>query len=249
LCELRGSSAVRHHVLHQIQRTLLVISFLALFGIGAVVARIAGYGLPWPGGVTPQGLVMAAFDKQIALISGHAGYDSGAVCVDEAGNVTLTEADVNAAVTEQVAQRLRRAGADVTILEEYDARLQGLHADVLLSIHADSCIPVSGYKAAHHIYSSIPATENQILLCIDRYYAAATGLTKHPNTVTHNMTEYYAFNRIDPLTPAAIVELGFLGGDGELLTQDTGRVAKGIADSLLCFLGGGTTESTPTPAA
>ncbi len=37
-------------------------------------------------------------------------------------------------------------------------------------------------------------------------------------------------------TPAAIIETGFLGGDRDFLTGQTGRVAAGIADGVLCFL-------------
>jgi N-acetylmuramoyl-L-alanine amidase len=75
-----------------------------------------------------------------------------------------------------------------------------------------------------------------MLKCIDEKYAAATGLTKHPDTVTHNMTEYHAFRKIAPTTPAAILELGFLGGDGELLTNGVDQVATGVSDSVQCFL-------------
>lgn len=124
------------------------------------------------------------------------------------------------------------------ILEEYDERLQGLRSDVLISLHADSCIDASGYKAATHTFTVIPAMNRRLLACIDEAYPAATGLAHHPNTVTHNMTEYHAFRRIDPLTPAAIIEMGFLGGDRTLLTDQAALVAKGVSDAVLCFLEG-----------
>jgi hypothetical protein len=50
------------------------------------------------------------------------------------------------------------------------------------------------------------------------------------------MLDYHAFNRIDPQTPALILEMGFLGGDQELLTAQQDRVADGIVASLRCFL-------------
>ncbi len=234
---------MRRHVIQRIQRILIIICFLALFGIVVTVARIFGYGLTWSDNVAPQGLVLGVLNKRIALISGHAGSDSGATCTDANGTVTLTEADVNANVTRLAAQRLRRAGARVTILDEFDSRLDNLQVDVLLSLHADSCIPASGYKAAYYTLSKIPTVEDRILACIDHYYAADTGLRLHANTVTHNMTEYHAFRVIAPTTPAAILETGFLGGDQDLLTHQTGRVARGVADSLLCFL-----EDKPEPA-
>jgi N-acetylmuramoyl-L-alanine amidase len=124
----------------------------------------------------------------------------------------------------------------VVILEEYDERLNNLVADVMLSIHADSCVNLSGYKAAHRLISPIPAIEAQLLHCIDDHYAAHTGLRPHPNTITHDMLAYHAFRRMHPQTPAAILEMGFLGGDGILLTQKSEQVADGVAASLRCFL-------------
>ncbi|NJN83882.1 MAG: N-acetylmuramoyl-L-alanine amidase [Caldilineaceae bacterium] len=214
----------------------MTIGFVALLGIGLIVARVFGFGMPGLNGVAPQGLVSAVFDKQISLISGHAGSDSGAICSDSNGQLLLTEADVNASIAAQVAERLRRAGADVLVLEEFDDRLTGLHADVLLSLHADSCIDASGYKAARHSNSPIAGIEDRLLACIDQHYGPTTGLPRHPNTVTHDMTRYHAFNRVAATTPAAILEMGFLGGDQQLLTRDSALAAAGIADSLLCFL-------------
>ena len=46
-----------------------------------------------------------------------------------------------------------------------------------------------------------------------------------------------------------ILELGFLGGDNDLLANQQDLLASGVADGLLCFLDGGphpTPEPTPT---
>ncbi len=227
---------MRHDTINRIQRTLMLIGFLALVGIGLIGARVVGIGLPGRDGLAPQGIERSAFNREIGLISGHAGFDSGAICTDGDGEVTLTEAEVNAKITELVAKRLRRAGADVTVFDEYDPRLESLRVDVLLSLHADSCIETSGFKAANSINSRIPIEEGRLLDCLDSQYATATGLSLHPNTVTHAMTEYHVFNRIAPETPAAILEMGFLGGDHDLLVKRPQIAAKGITDSLLCFL-------------
>ncbi|GIK74976.1 MAG: hypothetical protein BroJett021_39640 [Chloroflexota bacterium] len=235
---------MRHDALNQVSRIFLVILLVSLAGILLIIAQSLGFGLPDASGIRPQGVVSAAWNRQVALISGHAGSDSGAVCEDANGAILLTEAEINANVARLVAERMRRAGADVVILDEYDARLQGLRSDVLISLHADSCIDASGYKAAIHAYTIIPEVNRRLLACIDDAYPAATGLTHHPNTVTHNMTEYHAFRRIDPNTPAAILEMGFLGGDRALLTGQAAMVAKGVSDALLCFLEG---EKAQTP--
>jgi hypothetical protein len=229
---------MRRSVLHRIQRLIWLIGFFATLAILLVLGRVAGFQIPGLSFLSGQGFTLAAFNQPVALISGHAGYDSGAVCTGTNGETTLTEAEVNARIAQLVAQHLRRAGANVTVLDEYDERLTGLRARVLLSLHADSCIDASGYKVAHHSTSPIPELAGRLLDCTHEHYAAATGLANHPNTVTHNMTEYYAFNRIDGSTPAAILEMGFLGGDQYLLVHQPDRVARGIADSLLCFLAG-----------
>jgi N-acetylmuramoyl-L-alanine amidase len=230
---------MRHSAVDRVSRIFVIIMLVAFAGIGWIAARTAGFGLPDASGLLPQGVVGAAWDKKVALVSGHAGNDSGAVCEDDAGTVTLAEADVNARVTELAGERLRQAGADVEILEEFDPRLRGLQVDVFLSVHADSCIDATGYKAAIHAAAAGSAggdTSTRFLSCLDEMYPAATGLPHHPTTVTHNMTEYHAFRKIDPATPAAIIELGFLGGDRELLADRPEQAAKGVADSILCFL-------------
>ena len=154
---------MRHETINRIQRSLLLISFLSVLGIGLIGARVVGIGLPGLDGLSLQGFERSAFNKQVGLISGHAGFDSGAVCTGADGEVTVTEAKINAGITGIVAKRLQRAGADVTILEEYDPRLAGLRMDVLLSLHADSCIDATGFKAAYSVNSHIPVEEERFL--------------------------------------------------------------------------------------
>ncbi len=172
----------------------------------------------------------------VAIISGHAGNDSGAVCENSNGDVVLTEADVVAKISKIAADELRNDDVQVVVLDEFDSRLDGLQVDVLVSLHSDSCLDRSGFKAVYYEKSTIPVTNDRLLACINARYAAATGLAEHPNTITEDMTDYHAFRKIDEDTPAVIVELGFLGGDIELLTQTPERAAAGIVDSIQCFL-------------
>jgi len=60
------------------------------------------------------------------------------------------------------------------------------------------------------------------------------------------MTAHHAFRKLDPQTPAAILELGFLGGDQELLTERPEVVAQGVVASLRCFLAGEGADDPPT---
>jgi N-acetylmuramoyl-L-alanine amidase len=52
------------------------------------------------------------------------------------------------------------------------------------------------------------------------------------------MTAYHAFKEIDPKTPGAIIELGFMAADRELLTANSYEVAQGVARGIACFLDG-----------
>jgi N-acetylmuramoyl-L-alanine amidase len=76
---------------------------------------------------------------RIGIVAGHSGNDSGAVCRDETGDVTLTEADVNQKIAALVQQKLNAQGFQVDLLNEFDTRLNGYRAVALVSIHNDSC--------------------------------------------------------------------------------------------------------------
>lgn len=170
---------------------------------------------------------------RVGVIAGHAGSDSGAVCEDG-----LQEVDVNRSIAERVAALLREDGFQVDELAEFDVRLNGYRADALVSIHADSCnIPGrSGFKVARAESSYIPEAEDRLLACLKDNYGRVTGLPFDPNSITYDMTRYHAYYEIDPTTPAAIIETGFLHDDRALLTEQPDLVAKGIVEGLLCFL-------------
>ncbi len=208
---------------------LFLLAVIILGGIWAAdLAARAGAGPAWfqtlMGGPRPVG------GMRVGLIAGHRGYDPGTVCDDG-----LTETEVNQAVTEQIAVILRAQGVSVDVLDEYDRRLRGYRADAFVSIHADSCsVPLSGFKVSPPAWGD--AVDERLAACLWDRYEVTTGLPRHPDTITRNMTHYHAFRRIHPSTPAAIIEIGFLGGDRGFLTGQSDRVAAGIVDGLLCFL-------------
>jgi N-acetylmuramoyl-L-alanine amidase len=167
---------------------------------------------------------------RLGVVAGHSGNDSGAVCPDG-----LQEVEVNLVVTDALAGELRARGAQVDVLEEFDRRLPGYRADAFISIHADSCeLELSGFKVAS-LEESDRASE-RLVACLWQHYEAVTGLKPHPDTITYDMRDYHAFREIAPDTPAAIIEIGFLWGDRELLTGAPDRVAAGIAAGIGCFL-------------
>lgn len=174
------------------------------------------------------------FRPLVGIVSGHRGNDSGAVCPDG-----LTEADVNYRVALEVSELLGRRGVQTILLDEFDDRLDGLLADALISIHADSCMVdgASGFKVARATDSAIPDSEDRLVGCLYQEYGSYTGLPEHLSSVTDNMTNYHAFREIDRMTPGAIIELGFLLDDRYLLESKPKILARGVAAGILCFLG------------
>ncbi len=182
---------------------------------------------------------------EIALIAGHKGFDSGAICDDG-----VMEALINEDITERVADILRKQGVSVEILNEYDPRLEGLKVQALVSIHADSCIDQSGFKVASAEQTIIPEQDALLASCLTEAYSQHTGLKFRANAITKNMTQYHAFQRVSPMTPGAIIETGYLGGDRALLLEEPERAAEGIAAGILCFLDAqrnGAASPTPQP--
>lgn len=171
--------------------------------------------------------------RRVGIVVGHWQHDVGAVCPDG-----LTEVEINLQVAERAVSLLRDKGYEVDMLAEFSPVLSGYQAAALVSIHADSCnVPeASGFKVARVSSSTVPALEDQLVACLSEHYGQVTGLPFHRNSITFDMTEYHAFYEIEPRTPAAIIEIGFMDADRRLLTKRQDRVAQGIVDGLLCFL-------------
>lgn len=228
-----GRSASRRPPARGIERSALLLALL-LVGLLAVVATAGGDSGPaalWLSDLSRGPADRAALSgRRIGVIAGHQGFDSGAVCPDG-----RTEAEAVARIADHVERRLRRAGAEVDRLAEYDERLNGYAGDALISIHADSCIDRSGFKAARWADSPIAAVEDRLVSCLSAAYAEATGLAFDAATVTEDMTGYHAFRRAAVQTPAVIVETGYLGGDWQVIGRRPAVAAGGIVDGLVCF--------------
>ena len=168
---------------------------------------------------------------RIGINSGHYEKDSGAVCDDG-----LTERDVNYNIARQVADLLIQRGFDVDFLGEFDERINGYSAAALISIHADSCSAetngMTGFKISGSNHSVTPI----LFGCVQTEYSLATQLPFDANTITKDMTDYHAFQEISPITPAIIIETGFLNGNRELLTTNASIPAQAIFNGILCFV-------------
>jgi N-acetylmuramoyl-L-alanine amidase len=179
---------------------------------------------------------------KIGIVAGHWGHDTGAVCDDG-----LSEVEINLDVAKRVVQILRVHDYEVDLLQEFDSRLPAYRSDALVSIHADSCMeftdatpPASGYKVARVANSMVPEQEDRLVECITNRYKARTGMFFHANSITDDMSHYHTFYEIDGQTPGAIIETGFMFADRQMLTTQTGLVAQGIAEGIICFIDGET---------
>jgi N-acetylmuramoyl-L-alanine amidase len=185
---------------------------------------------------------------RIGIVSGHwgDGTDPGAVCPDG-----TKEQDVNLAIATLVRQKLEARGYVIDLLQEYDPRLDGYHAAVLISIHADTCDVIddqaTGFKVAASTYSRDRNLANRLTACLENRYANVTGLHLHPGSVTTDMTDYHAFSVINTGTTAAIIETGFLNLDHEILVHHPDLVADGVLSGIMCFVNNENVESTPIP--
>ncbi len=188
--------------------------------------------------VIPTSIPTPNWLRKVGIVSGHRGPqvppDPGAVCPDG-----LTEAEINFAVAQLVVRNLRGRGYSVDLLDEFDPRLDNYQAAALVSIHANTCQDfgelVSGYLIARASSRVGRGTDDLLVDCVARYYAQSTGLQRREG-VTVDMTDYHTFREIHPLTPASIIELGFLLADRTVLTENQEAMAQGITDGIVCFL-------------
>ena len=175
---------------------------------------------------------------RIGIVSGHLGNDSGAVCPEVLGGVH--EVDINLEVATRVQASLEALGYQVDLLNEFDDLLQAYKAVALVSIHSDSCMYVNdeatGFKVAAAMSTVYPEQAVRLTDCIRARYQATTELDFHSGSVTNDMTSYHAFEEIDPQTPAAIIEIGFMNLDYEILTQRPDLIARGVTDGILCYV-------------
>lgn len=176
--------------------------------------------------------------------------DPGSVCRDG-----TREVDVNYAVATTALRALAARGFNVTLFEEWDSRLKrpdrgekpDFRARAFFSIHSDACVEgpdyanATGYKLAHAQPSENESEDERLLRCVRRSYGALVepmGLRWNQFTITNDMTAYHGFREIDPKTPAAIIELGFLGNDRKILTGHQEELGQSIAEGITSFLQG-----------
>jgi N-acetylmuramoyl-L-alanine amidase len=189
----------------------------------------------------------AEVQVRIGIVAGHWGHDAGAVCPDG-----TTEQEINLAIASLVQQKLTARGFQVDLLQEFDPRLEDYQAAVLLSIHNDTCDFIdenaTGFKVAAALGTYDTNSASRLTSCIRDRYAGVTGLAFRPGNITRDMTDYHAFQEINTVTTAAIMEAGFLNKDFELLSRHPDVVSDGIVAGILCFVNLESVSPTPSPS-
>ena len=184
-----------------------------------------------PGKAVAQRLPQSPGPIRVAIISGHTGFDSGAVCDDG-----LTEEMINSEIAQQVYGRLQELGIKTEVLDEFDPRLQGYSGTALISIHADSCQYINELATGFKVSGS-PYTDSAALsICVEDAYANSTQLPYHANTITPDMADYHAFREVAPGMQAIIIEIGFMNLDRELLTNNQAPIVDGLVNGITCYL-------------
>jgi N-acetylmuramoyl-L-alanine amidase len=236
---------VRKRVLETAQKVLLVTMVFIVLTIGYLSWR--AFHLPndttaleVPSPVPTKTLIPTSKPPpKVGIVAGHYRFDSGAICPDG-----LQEVEINLAVAEKVVALLRRKGYQVELLGELDEAILGYQADAFVSLHADSCdIPgASGFKVARVTNSAVPEEEDRLVECLWNEYEKWTGLARHEDSITPDMRQYHAFRKIAPDTPGAIIEMGFMLDDRNILLYEQEKVARGVASGVICFLEDGSSE-------
>ncbi|MFZ5590614.1 MAG: N-acetylmuramoyl-L-alanine amidase family protein [Bacillota bacterium] len=181
-------------------------------------------------------------NRVIVLDPGHGGYDPGAV------NNNIREKDLNLALSQKIAELLKKEGAIVhlTRTKDYNLAPVGLHgraarfadlslraamakeksADIFVSIHMNSI--AFRYCRGAEVYYHFQSQEGaRLAQSIQSELIKIPGMRKR--TVKPGD---YALLRLTTV-PAVIVEAGFITNDDELKHLTTERYQQALAESIV----------------
>lgn len=157
------------------------------------------------------------------------------------------EASLNLAIASKVVELLKRMdGYQVDLFTGKDPALKGYKGDAFVAIHADQAAEgASGYKVARRGGEKGSGLDgsgddsDRLVQSLWEEYGYTTGLPRNrfPNHFTNSMLDYYGLRWIDPATPGAIIEVGWMEEDVDVLIGEQGKVALGIAGGIVKFLG------------
>ncbi|HST04585.1 MAG TPA: N-acetylmuramoyl-L-alanine amidase [Chloroflexia bacterium] len=154
-----------------------------------------------------------------------------------------TEVDLNYDIANRVADLLQTQNVQVDLLPATVPT--GYTADAFIAIHADGSTSSSprGFKISTRWSSAVAVQDVSLVEKMTDAYAQTTKLPEDSN-VTRNMRGYYAYAsyrgnwRISALTPAAIVEMGYMSNaaDRAVMFNRSDEVAAGIVSGVMDFL-------------
>jgi hypothetical protein len=154
----------------------------------------------------------------------------------------VPEWEVNLSIAEETKIILEEQGIVVDILPATVP--VNYYADAFVAIHADGNADPStaGFKVAAP-RRDMSGKAGDLVKVIEETYQKQTSLDIDPN-ISRNMTGYYAFNwrryqhAIHPMTPAVILETGFLTNpqEAKMLINNPKLPASALADALITFL-------------
>lgn len=227
-------------------------SLTAGFALGVLVTTLAFY-IFGPGSARPAfvtHLQWRVTPPHVGIQAGHARtYDAPdelAVLRNSIGAFQddWGESIVNLDVARRVVALLQRDGLVVDLLPTTIP--SHYRADVFVALHADAAQDkgLTGFKVTRSDWSTSTLADDRLVAYLVAEYAARTGLPEHRYSISDNMMQYYVFNyrkfehSLDPSTPAAIIEMGFLtnSGDRRLLREQPDTVAAAVASGVTRFL-------------
>ena len=174
-------------------------------------------------------------DRQIGLLAGYWRSERGKVCADG-----VREEQITLAVAERTAVLLNTAGYQVDIFEENDVDLLNYKGVALVAIYAGECgnppASLSGFLIATELKPAFPDKSNTLAVCMAEKYANTTGLSFSYQIIPPDQPLSALFRQVDPTTPTLMIQIGALGADRELLTEQTQKVAQGIFNGLFCYI-------------
>ncbi len=176
--------------------------------------------------------------SRIGIVAGHWGFDSGQVCDAALNNVR--EVDVNLRIAAMVRDKLAANGYAVDLLQEFDPKLSDYTGLALVAIHNDSCEYInssaSGFKVAGIGTITYPVETKNFQNCMVDRYSRNTGMTYLGTTITSDPEMFYSYDMVNDYTTSLIVETGYLNLDYRMLTENTERIAQGLANGILCYI-------------
>jgi len=163
--------------------------------------------------------------------------------MDKPGNVCrygTTEHDVNYGISYQLQILLEGDGYRVDLFPEFDEKLFGYDADVLIAIYSGSCeenpAPPSGFRIGSSLTVENLDAVDRLSMCLSQEYQSKTNLPYAFEIINEDHPSYHIFRDISPTTPAVRFEIGALSTDSELILDQSGSIVQGIADGIACFL-------------